>query len=151
MIRRRRQSANQHIFYDQTTDQMLPTITTPAPRFALPHESWMQRIFRGLGTFFRTIIHKVNQLLALALTVLLLLLFARFVLNFFHLSNSGGTAYFSHWVFFLSTPLVTPFENLLPSLPYDSYTIEVPVLIAILAYALATTIIRKFLKILLAW
>jgi uncharacterized protein YggT (Ycf19 family) len=92
-----------------------------------------------------------RQLLALALTVLLLLLFARFVLNFFHLSNSGGTAYFSYWVFFLSTPLVTPFENLLPSLPYDSYTIEVPVLIAILAYALATTIIRKFLKILVAW
>src|SRR5258708_12642386 len=87
MKRRRRQSANQHIFYDQTTDQMLSTITTPVPRFALPHESWMQRIFHGLGTFFRTIIHKVNQLLALALTVFLLLLFALFPLNFFHLSN----------------------------------------------------------------
>src|SRR5258708_32534269 len=150
MKRRRRQSANQHIFYDQTTDQMLPFSTTPMPHFALPHESWMQRIFRGLGIFFRTIIHKVNQLLALALTVLLLLLFPRFVLNFFHLSNIVWTAYFSYWVFFLSTPLVTPFENLLPSLPYDTYTIELPVLIPILAYPLPTTIIRKFLKILVA-
>lgn len=110
----------------------------------------MQRILRGLGTFFCAIIHKVNRLLALALTVLLLLLFARFVLNFFHLSNSGGTAYFSYWVFFLSTPLVTPFENLLPSLPYEHYTIEVSTLIAIIVYALATTIIRQFLKILVA-
>src|SRR5260370_33601948 len=101
MKRRRRQSANQHIFYDQSTDQMLSTITTPVPRRALARESWMQRIFHGLGTFFRTIIHKVNQLLALALTVLSLLLSARFVLNFFHLSNSGGTAYFSYCVFFL--------------------------------------------------
>lgn len=151
MKRRRRQSANRYVFYNQTTDPILSTITTPLPHIAFPRESWMQRIFRGLGTFFCTIIHKVNQLLALALTVLLLLLFARFVLNFFHLSNSGGTTYFSYWVFFLSTPLVAPFENLLPSLPYYSYTIEVPVLIAILVYALATTIIRQFLKILVAW
>jgi hypothetical protein len=150
MKRRRRQSANSYMFYNEATDPMLPAITAPIPRNALPRESWKHRISRGLGTFFRTIINKVNQLLALALATLLLLLFTRFILSFFHFSSSGGSFSFSYWVFFLSTPLIVPFQDLFPTLPFNGYIIEVSTLIAILAYALGITIIRQFLKVLVA-
>jgi uncharacterized protein YggT (Ycf19 family) len=132
------------------TEPILPNITTPIPRFALPHESWIQRVSRGLGTFFSTIINKVNQLLALSLAVLLLLLFTRFILYFFHFSSSGGQLSFSYWVFLLSTPLVVPFQNMPSALPYNGYTIDVSTLIAILVYAIGITIVRQFLKVLAA-
>ena len=123
---------------------MLQSITTPIPRIALPHESWMRRALHGIADFFAFLIKKINQLLALGLAVLLLLLFTRFVLYFFHLTASQ----FSYWVFLLSTPLVAPFKNLLPPLPYNGYTIDVSTLIAILGYALGVTIVRQFLKML---
>ena len=148
MKRHRRQSANSSMFYNESTDPMLPAITTPIPRIALPRESWMHRIFRGLGTFFRIIFNKTNQLLALTLAALLLLLFTRFILSFFQFSSSGSSFSFSYWVFFLSTPLIIPFQNLFPALPLNGYRIEVSTLIAILAYALGITIIRQFLKVL---
>ena len=144
----RRQSANSYMFYNESTEPVLPSITTPIPRIALPHESWMHRISRGLGTFFSTIFNKVNQLLALALASLLLLLFTRFILSFFQFSSSGSSSSFSYWVFFLSTPLIVPFQNLFPTLPLNGYIIEVSTLIAILAYTLGITIIRQFLKVL---
>lgn len=146
MKRRSRRSANHPVFYNEVTEPVLPTITTPMPRVALPHESWIIRAFRAIGAFFSAIIRKVNQLLALSLAVLLLLLFTRFVLYFFHFSSSGSL--FSYWVFYLSTPLVAPFENLFPTLPYNGFTIDVSTLIAILAYALGVTIVRQFLKVL---
>src|SRR6266704_4832862 len=100
MKRRRRQSTDHYSLYNDVTEPMLSTITTPMPRIALPRESWLQRVLRGLGTFFRAIINKVNQLLALALAVLLLLLFTRFILYFFHFSTDCGRHCFSYWVFF---------------------------------------------------
>ena len=150
MKRRRRQPADHYSLYNDVTEPMLPTFTTPIPRIALPRESWLLRILHGLGTFFSAIINKVNQLLALALAVLLLLLFTRFLLSFFHFSSSGGSFSFSYWVYFLSTPLVIPFQNMLPALPYNGYSIEVTTLIAILVYAIGITIIRQFLKVLVA-
>jgi uncharacterized protein YggT (Ycf19 family) len=149
MKRRRRQSADRYLLYNDTTEPMLPNLTTPIPRIALPRESWIQRVSRGLGTFFSSIINKVNQLLALILAVVLLLLFTRFMLYFFHFSSNGQLS-FSHWIFLLSTPMVVPFQNMLPPLPYNSYTIDVSTLIAILAYAIGITIIRQFLKVLVA-
>ena len=149
MKRQRRRSADHYSLYNDVTEPMLSTITTPMPHIGLPRESWLQRVFRGLGTFLSFIINKVNQLLALALATLLLLLFTRFTLNFFNFSSSGGSFSFSHWVFFLSTPLVVPFQNV-PSLPYNSYTIDVSTLIAILVYAIGITIVRQFLKVLVA-
>ena len=149
MKRRRRQPADHYSLYNDVTEPMLPTFTTPIPRIALPRESWLLRIFRGLGTFLSFIINKVNQLLALALATLLLLLFTRFTLNFFNFSSNGGSFSFSYWVFFLSAPLVVPFQNV-PSLPYNSYTIDVSTLIAILVYAIGITIVRQFLKVLVA-
>lgn len=139
-----RKSKNQYTLYSAVTEPMLPGITTPIPRIALPHEPWILRTLHGISHFFASCIKKINQLLALALAVLLLLLFIRFALYFFHLTTSQ----FAYWVFLLSTPLVAPFENLLPSLPYRGYTIDVSTLIAILAYALGVTIVRQFLKLL---
>src|SRR5947209_20107319 len=139
-----RKSKNQYTLYSAVTEPMLPSITAPIPRIALPHEPWVRRTLHGIANFFASFIKKINQLLALALAVLLLLLFTRFVLYFFHLITSQ----FSYWVFLLSNPLVAPFENLLPSLPYKGYTIDVSTLIAILGYALGVTIVRQFLKLL---
>ncbi len=147
MKRRWRQPAEHYSLYNDATEPMLSTITTPMPRLALPRESWLQRVFRGLETFFSVIINKVNQLLALTLAVLMLLLFTRFILSFFHFSISGGPFSFSYWVFFLSTPLVIPFQNMLPALPYYGNSIEVTTLIAILVYTMGITIIRQFLKV----
>jgi len=149
MKRHQQQSAKSYMFYNEATEPMLPSITTQIPRNALPRESWMQRVSRGLGTFFRTIINKVNQLLALALATLLLLLFTRFILSFFQFS-SGSSFSFSYWVFFLSTPLIVPFQNLFPALPFNGYIIEVSTLIAILAYTLGVTIVRQLLRVLVA-
>ncbi len=149
MKRRRRQSADSYLLYNDVTEPM-PDITTPIPHFALPRESWIQRILRGLGTFFSAIINKVNQLLALSLAVLLLLLFTRFILNFFNFHSNGGQLSFSHWVFLLSTPLVVPFQNMRTALPLNVYTIDVSTLIAILVYATGITIVRQFLKVLAA-
>lgn len=150
MKRRERASANYYAFHSEATEPVLSSITTPMPRLALPRESWITRAMRGIGSFFAAIIKKINQLLALGLAVLLLLLFTRFILYFFHFSIEGSSLQplFAYWVFFLSTPLVAPFENLAPSLPFNGYTIDISTLIAILAYALGVTIIRQFLKIL---
>lgn len=150
MKRRQRQSADHYSLYNDVTEPMLSTTTTQMPRIAFPRESWLQRVFRGLGTFFSVIINKVNQLLALSLAVLLLLLFTRFTMNFFNFSSSGESLSFSYWVFFLSTPLVTPFQNPRLILPYDGHTLEVSTLIAILVYAIGFTIIRQFLKVFVA-
>ena len=149
MKRQRRQSTDYHSLYNDVTEPMLSTITTPIPRIALPRESWLLRVFRGLGTFLAFIINKVNQLLALTLVTLLLLLFARFTLNFFNFTSNGGPFSFSHWVFFLSAPLIVPFQNI-PSLPYNGYTIDVSTLIAILVYAIGIALVRQFLKVLVA-
>lgn len=153
MKRRQPEPVNYYAFYNEGTEPLLSSITTPMPRIALPRESWIRRAMRGIGTFFAAIINKINQLLALALAVLLLLLFTRFILYFFHFSIAGSTLqppfpYFSYWVLFLSAPLVAPFANLVPSLPYNGYLIDTSTLIAILVYALAVTIVRHFLKIL---
>ncbi len=149
MKRQRRRSADDYALYNDVTEPMLSTITTTMPPIALPHESWLQRIFRGLGTFLSFIINKVNQLLALALATLLLLLFSRFVLVFFNFSSNDGPFSFSHWVFYVSAPLVVPFQNI-HSLPYNGFIIEVSTLIAILVYAIGITIARQFLKVLVA-
>ncbi len=137
------------MLYSDVTEPMLPHMTTPIPRIALPRESWIQRVLHGLGRFFSALINKVNQLIALALAVLLLLLFARYILTVFGFSSKsgGGPLSFSHWVFLLSTPLVVPFQNI-PALSFNGYTLDVSTLIAILVYAIGITVVRQFLKVL---
>src|SRR5690242_10242004 len=108
MKHQRRRSADFYSLYNDVTEPMLPPITTMMPPLAFAHESWLQRVFHGLGNILSFIINKVNQLLALALATLLLLLFSRFILKFFNFSSISGSYSFSHWVFYLSTPLVIP-------------------------------------------
>src|SRR5215471_8304773 len=110
MKRQQRRSVDHYTLYNDITEPVLSTITTPMPPIFLPRESWPRRVFRGLGTFLSVIINKVNQLLALALASLLLLLFIRFILSFFGFSGNSGPLTFSYWVFFLSAPLVVPFQ-----------------------------------------
>lgn len=120
--------------------------TAPLPAIALPRESWFARAMRGIGRFLAAIIKKINQILALGLTVLLLLLLARFALVFFGLKLS----LFARWVLQLTAPLVLPFNNFLPAIPYQGYSIDVSTLIAIIVYTLAVMIVRQFLKVLVA-
>ncbi len=148
MKRQRSRTADYYSLYNDMTEPILPPITATMPPIALPHESLLQRIFHGLGAFFSFTINKVNQLLALALATLLLLLFSRFILNFFHFSSNDGSFSFTHWVFYLSTPLVVPFQNI-HSLPYNNgFIIDVSTLVAIVVYAVGITLVRQFLKIL---
>jgi uncharacterized protein YggT (Ycf19 family) len=144
MKQHRRTSQNDDAFYHEQTEPMLPDITALIPRSALPRESWISRLMRAIGAFFSFVVKKINQCLSLALTVLLLLLFTRFIFHFFSISSSQ----FASWMLLLSAPLVAPFNGLLPSLPYAGYSIDVSTLIAIIVYALAVTIARQFLKIL---
>jgi len=145
MKHRQREFDNPYeLYHANTTEPLLGGITAPIPISALPRESWLRRAMRSIGNFFAAVINKINQLLALALAVLLLLLFTRFIFLFFGLTLSD----FVHWVFLLSAPLVAPFEHLLPRLPYNGYTIDISTLIAIVVYTLAVTIVRQFLRIL---
>jgi uncharacterized protein YggT (Ycf19 family) len=144
MKQHRRTSQNDSAFYHEQTEPMVPDITAPIPRSALLRESWISRLMRAIGAFFSFVVKKINQLLALALTVLLLLLLTRFIFHFFSISSSQ----FASWMLLLSAPLVAPFNGLLPSLPYAGYSIDISTLIAIIVYALAVTIARQFLKIL---
>ena len=118
--------------------------TAPLPAITLPRESWFARAMHGIGRFLVAGVKKINQLLALGLTVLLLLLLTRFALNFFDLKLS----LFAQWVFQLTAPLVLPFNNFLPAIPYQGYSIDVSTLIAIIVYTLAVMIVRRFLKVL---
>lgn len=135
---------NVYIPYGTNTDPTLFSVTAPIPISHLPHESWLQRGGRAIKYFVIALVRKVNQLLGLALSVLLLLLFTHFLLNFFGIS----TSLFAYWITLLSTPLLLPFNNLLPPLPYGGYMIDISTLIAIVVYIMAVAIVRQFLKVL---
>jgi uncharacterized protein YggT (Ycf19 family) len=142
-----RKPASTAFYNDDTTDPMPGVSTRPIRISALPHESWMRRFMRATGTFLTFIINKIRQLVALALTVLLLLLFTRFTLHFFRISLSQ----FAHWIFLLTAPLVAPFDNLHPPLHYNGYSIDVSTLVAILVYIVLAMIVLWFLRIFATW
>ena len=147
MKRQRRKSTPYYVFYNELTEPMLPGITAPMPSSALPRESARRKLARSLRNFFSPIITAIRQFLALALAALLLLLLARFFFTFFKLSLGD----FSYWIFFLSTPPITPFDKLLSpalsSLHYFSYyTIDVSTLVAIVTYTVGVALVRWMLK-----
>ncbi len=104
----------------------------------------MRRGLRAIGRFFAAIIRKINQILGLALTVLELLFIARFLLIFFDLTAS----LFAHWIFTISAPLILPFNDLSPILPYQGFNVDVSTLVAMVVYAIAVIIVRRFLGLL---
>ncbi len=135
---------NNDTLHNQTTDPQLRSVTAPIPAIYLPRESRSQRFWHGVGRFFAALVRKINQLLGFALVVLLLLLFARFILNFFGVT----TSLFANWVFLITGPIVYPFNNLVPALPYNGYSIDVTTLIAIALWAITVMIVRQFLRVL---
>lgn len=81
----------------------------------------------------------------MASAIISLLLIARFVLTFFHLSLGELSA----WVNLLSTPLVAPFGDwLIPYLTSSAivYTVDVSTLTAFLVYAVGFAFIRWLFK-----
>lgn len=139
----RRRKTKRYTFYQEMTEPMLPmfTTTTPIPRYQLPRVSRGQKVRRGIRAFFAAIVSFINTLLALALTLTLLLLFARFLLDCAHL-----TFPYSSLILRYSTPLVAPFAPFLPTLNVARYTIDLPTLVAMLAALLAVLIVRGMLK-----
>ncbi len=137
----RRRKAKRYAFYQEMTEPMLPTITAPIPRYLLPRESAARRVGRGIRKFFAAILSFISGLLALALALVLLLLFARFLMTCAHL-----TFPYDSWILAISTPLVAPFEPYLPVVAIARYSIDLPTLAAMLACLLAVLIVRKFLK-----
>ena len=135
----RRQKMKRYAFYNEMTEPFLPPITTPIPRYLLPGRA---RSRSAIGAFFAAIITFVNTLLALALVLVLLVLFARFIMNCAHLTFGE----YSDWITRLSAPLVAPFARYLPTLPFARYTIDLPTLAAMLAYLIGILLVRGMLK-----
>ncbi|HVB72536.1 MAG TPA: hypothetical protein VNE38_03175 [Ktedonobacteraceae bacterium] len=138
----RRQKAKRYTLYNEMTEPMLPTITTPIPRYLLPHGTRARRPRSGIAAFFTAIISFINALLAIALVPGLLLLFARFMLDCAHLTFGQ----YSYWIVRLTSPLVAPFVRYLPTLPFARYTIDLPTLAATLAYLIGILLVRGVLK-----
>lgn len=136
----------QPILYNQNTEATFIGINPPFP--TEPPPSFWQRFLRGLASFCVATVRKINQLLMFALLVLLLLLLTRFLLHFFGVYT--GVNLFSQWVFFLSEPLIVPFDHLFPPLPYRGYSIDITTTIAIVVYTVSVIIVRQFLKLLVS-
>lgn len=133
--------------YSDTTEPLVIQSTGPLPPFTrLPRETWAERSTRWLGRLFTSIINKIRALLALALLVVWLLLAGRFLLILFAITHSV----FAQWVFYAASPLMFPFNNLIPAFPYNGYSIDVSTLIAMAVYMAAALIVRRFLRILVA-
>jgi uncharacterized protein YggT (Ycf19 family) len=138
-----RRKSRRYAFYQDTTEPALPMIpiTTPIPRYLLPRESRTWQARRGIRKFFAAIISFINFLLALALTLTLLLLFTRFLLNCAHLMFP-----YSSWILRISAPIVAPFARYLPTLTLARYSVDLPTLVTMCACLLAVLIVRGTLK-----
>lgn len=127
--------------------QVLPSATGPLPPYtALPQQTWGERATRRLSRFFTSVVNKIRQLLALALLVAWLLLAGRFLLIFFALTHSV----FSQWVFYAASPLMFPFNNLIPPFLYSNHVIDISTLVAVAVSMAVVLIVRRFLRILVA-
>jgi len=123
-----------------------PVLSPSAPPPVVPsNEPWIHRLFRGISALLAAIMAIIYHLLGVASAIISLLLIARFVLTFFHLSPGE----FSAWVNLLSTPLVAPFGDWL--IPYHTsstivHTVDVSTVIAFLVYAIGFALLRRLLK-----
>ncbi|GAC1428444.1 MAG: hypothetical protein PVS3B3_06420 [Ktedonobacteraceae bacterium] len=134
-----------HSMHNQATDPLMRSVTAPQSTPYVLKETRSQRIQRTVNSFFAAIFRKINQLIGLALVVLVLLLCTRFLLNFFEIT----TSVFTGWVHMLTAPLVYPFENLVPSLPYNGFSIDMTTLVAIVVWIIAVLLVRQFIRVLL--
>ncbi len=135
------QSGSMH---NQNTDPMMRSVTAPAPTPFVLRETRGQRFQRVVKNFFAAVFRKLNQLIGLGLVVLLLLLGTRLLLNFFEIT----TSVFTGWVKLLTAPIVYPFENLVPAIPWNGFSIDVTTLVAIVVWTVAVVIVRQFIRLL---
>jgi uncharacterized protein YggT (Ycf19 family) len=133
-----------YTMHNQATDPLMRSVNVPLSTPYILKETWTQRVQRVTKGVFAAIFRKINQLIGLALAVLLLLLFTRFLLNFFEIT----TSVFTGWIRLLTAPLVYPFENLVPALPYNGFSIDVTTLVAIVVWTIAIVLLRQFIRIL---
>lgn len=147
---KQRKNDRSSTLYNATTDPILTAVTAPLPRLyptrpLTSQQQWQQRgKLRPKRTFIQALVDKFNKLLGFALILLFLLLAARFALTLFDLT----TSLFSQWVFLLSKPLVTPFSGLLPTVVYQGYPVEWPIICAFIVYSIAALLVSRFLKVL---
>ena len=133
-----------HSMYNQATDPLMRGGTVPTPAPYILKETRGQRIQRNVKSFFAAIVRKLNQLIGLGLVVLLLLLFTRFLLDFFEIT----TSVFTSWISTLTAPIVYPFVGLVPAIPYKGFSIDVTTLVAIVVWTIAVLILRQFFRVL---
>lgn len=133
-----------HNVYNQATDPLLRGVTAPMPAPYVLRETRGQRMQRGIKSFFAAVFRKINQLIGLAWAVLLLLLFTRFILHFFEIT----TSVFTGWITTVTAPIVYPFENLVPALPYNGFSIDITTVVAIVVWTIAVLIVRQFIRVL---
>jgi serine/threonine protein kinase/uncharacterized protein YggT (Ycf19 family) len=118
---------------------------TMAPVSVVPREPAMRKGLHLVDKTLVVIFTATYHLLGLIGTLLFLLLAARFVLTFFHLSLGA----FSSWVNALSSPLVAPFGNMLiafhPS-PSANYMVDISAIVAFVVLSIVLALIRGLLK-----
>lgn len=140
----------QPAWHGEQTQPFVVGGTSPIPSLHTPHyppasqETRGQRFQRHMRVFFKAVLRRVYQLLALALIVLLLLLLARFTLHFFGIT----TSIFTSWIYFVTDAIVYPFNNLIAPIPYNGFSIDVTTIIAAIVWIAVFLIIRRLLRIL---
>lgn len=140
----------QSAWHGAQTQPFVVRATAPIPslqysqQIPTPPETRGQRFRRRTQIFFKAVLRRVNQLLALALIVDLLLLLSRFALHFFGIT----TSIFTSWVYQLTNPIVYPFDNLVAPIPYSGFSIDVTTVIAAVASIIVFFIVRRLLRIL---
>jgi len=116
-----------------------------APVSVTPREPVVRKGLHLVDKTLMAIFTGTYHLLGIASTLLFLLLAARFVLTFFHLSLGA----FSSWVIAISSPIVTPFGNMLVAVhpsPTANYVIDVSAIVALVVITIVIALIRGLLK-----
>jgi len=140
----------QPAWHGEQTQPFVVRATAPIPalqysqQLPTPTETRSQRFQRHMRVFFKAVLRRVYQLLALALIVVLLLLLSRFALHFFGIT----TSIFTFWIYQITSPIVYPFDNLVAPIPYNGFSIDVTTIITAIASIVVFLIVRRLLRIL---
>lgn len=134
------QQSKFRVTHNEDTDPMLHRVTL-APHWP-PKRTFGEQVSR----FLTNVVKKINQLLGLVLLLVTLL----FLVRLFLVGIGSTHSLFSGWILFLSTPLIMPFNNILPNITYMGYLIESATVCAVVAYAVGIWILRLFFKLLVA-
>ncbi len=116
----------------------------PSQQLPTSSDTHSQHFRRRVQIFFKAVLRKVYQLLALALIIDLLLLFSRFMLHFFGIT----TSIFTSWAYQVTNPIIYPFDNLVSPIAYNGFSIDITTIIAAAASIVVFMIVRRLLQIL---